>query len=255
MPRAHVDGLKTWEVAEEEITEGAFAGTRRRLLSIDEETGAYTAISTITAGWSAALDAEDGLLEVFVLDGKLHARGTDLGRGFYLRAERFESAEDLMAPESSEVLLMVDPSLHPDGDESPVVILDTERLRYESPEGLGGFAGTAIKPLWTDTSRGPRAQITAGVARKYIPKAEFHDTVEEFYLIFGDITDSDTGVERTTGCYTWREPFYTHGPAWTEQGNLTFLRSHGDLYCYWHDNPHATPEENKKVFEETKVEK
>lgn len=253
MPRAHVDGLKTWEVEEVEITDGAFAGTRRRLLSIDQDTGAYTAITAMPAGWTARLDAEDGLLEVFVLRGKLRGQSTDLGRGFYLRAESFESAERLEALEESEVLLMVDPSQHPDGEESPVVILDTERMRYESPEGLGGFPGTAIKPLWTDTTRGPRAQITAGVARKYIPNAEFHDTVEEFYLIFGDITDPDTGVERTTGCYTWREPFYTHGPAWTEQGNLTFLRSHGALYCYWHENPHATPEENREFFEANKV--
>lgn len=241
MARPHMDFIETEEVAEEYLEEGPWFGAIRRLLSVDDQTGASTAVLDCHPLWGADLSVEAGLLEVYVVEGDLVANGERLGRGGYVRAEEASHVTELRAISGARLLVMHDPSYEAPGGPQTVLVLDTELLPWEHP-GLGGPAGITVKMLQADLTRGPLCLLAANVAR-YGSGPEFHSCPEELYVLGGDVTGRHGTM--TTGSYFWRPEFVNHGPYWSETGLLVLLRGHGDLYAYWHDDADATPEQNR----------
>ena len=241
MTRPHMDFLETDDVEEELLTEGAWFGALRRDLSVDDQSGASTAVLDCHPLWNADLSAEAGLLEVYVIEGDVIAHGRRIGRGGYVRAEEASQVQGLQSVAGSRLLVLADPSFEAPGGPRPVQVLDTEQLPYQHP-GLGGPAGITVKMLNADLDRGPLSLIAANVAR-YGSGPEFHSCPEELYVLGGDVTGRHGTM--TAGSYFWRPEFINHGPYWSETGLLVLLRGHGDLYAYWHDDAAATPEQNR----------
>lgn len=240
MARPHMDFIETEDSEEQLIIVGGWHGAWRSELSVDDQSGASTAVLECHPHWAADLTAEAGLLEVLVIEGEIIASGQRLGRGGYVRAEDASQVHGLQALVQTRLLVMADPSYEAPGGPQPVKVVDTERLQYLAPS-LGGQAGITVKLLNDDPSRGPLSLIAANVAR-YGTGPEFHSCPEEIYVLGGDVTGKFGTM--TTGSYFWRPEFINHGPYWSETGLIVFLRGLGDLYAYWHDDADATPDQN-----------
>jgi hypothetical protein len=179
-----------------------------------------------------------------VLEGELEARGQTLPRTGYLRAETGADLGPLAAPRGAQLIVMADPAGelrfgHED------IVLDTSTLPWLGSRH-GGPAGIASKELWVGEPKGPVTKVTANVPL-YWSGPEFHECVEEFYVVQGDVTGRAGTM--TAGAYVWRPPYANHGPYWSEGGLVVLLRGHGELYAHWHDDPDSTPEQNREYAE------
>jgi hypothetical protein len=215
-------------------------GATRRLLSQDDETRASTAVLDCPAGWTTGLLGAEALLEVLVVDGELDVAGETLPRTGYIRVERGLDVGGLAAPRGAQLLVMEDPAAEPRGEDP--IVLDAGKLPWTSSKH-GGPAGIANKELWAAGPKGPVTKLIANVPL-YWSGPEFHECVEEFYVLQGDVTGRAGTM--TAGAYVWRLPYMNHGPYWSEGGLALLLRGHGELYAHWHDDPDATPEQNRE---------
>jgi hypothetical protein len=237
--REHNDFVDAGELHEEAVTDGPFAGARRRLLSRDEGSGAETALLSFEPGFSSELRGVDGPLELLVVAGELHLGASAIPREGWARTPRAGELGALSARTSAQALVMTDPSAPPEGDAR---IVDVRALPWRA--GVrGGPTGIAVKTLHEGTIV---SLVTANVAR-YHSGPEFHECPEELYVIEGDVTGRNGTM--TAGSYFWRPEFITHGPYWSESGLLTFLRGHGDIYAHWIDDADATVEQNRAYAE------
>ena len=79
------------------------------------------------------------------------------------------------------------------------------------------------------------------------PMLEFHDCIEEIFLIEGDIWLGNSGL-MTAGSYLWRPAFITHGPFFSRTGALMLLWVPSTLVNHVPAVPESTPEENVAAF-------
>jgi len=235
MSREHNDFVNAPELAEERLAEGLFAGAHRRVLSHDDETGAQTALMRFDAGWSGELAGLAGPLELLSLEGRLTLGADEVPAEGWARVPSGAAAGTLAAPDGARALVMTDPVAPAEGE---AAIVDARELPWRG--GVrGGPGGIAVKTLYEGSTV---SLLIANVAR-YGSGAEFHECPEELYVISGDVTGRHGTM--TTGSYFWRPELITHGPYWSEEGLMTFVRGHGDIYAHWIENPDSTPEENR----------
>jgi hypothetical protein len=126
-----------------------------------------------------------------------------------------------------------------------VIVRDVTAMPWEASR-WGGPPGIVSKTLWEGGPRGPLTKLTANVPL-FDTGAEFHECPEECFVLGGDVTGKAGAM--TAGCYFWRPEYVTHGPFHSESGLLVLLRGHGELYAHWHDQPDATPDENRAYLE------
>ena len=231
--REHVDFVRSGDVAAESIAEGLLAGATRRLLSEDLETGDWTAIVELPAGFRVDAGSGSGSLELLVVEGEVVVGGQRLGAVGWARAG---SAVDLGAIASAGgayLLWMTGPAT-----DQAARIVDTEALPW-SAGSHGGPPGIAAKVL---AEEAPVSLVVANVPR-YDSGPEFHECPEELFVLEGDVTGKAGTMTR--GSYFWRPEYITHGPYRSESGLLCFLRGHGELHAHWIENEHATVEQNR----------
>jgi hypothetical protein len=235
MSRAHNDFVDAGDVREESPADGPFAGAHRRLLSRDDSTGAETALLRFDAGWSSELDGLDGSLELLALSGELLLGGRTVPREGWARAPRARDLGPLSTAGPAAALVMTDPAAAPEG---AARIVDVLAMPW-SGGVRGGPGGIAVKTLHEGATV---SLIVANVAR-YQSGPEFHECPEELFVIAGDVTGRNGTM--TASSYFWRPELVTHGPYWSEEGLLVFLRGHGDIHAHWIDDADATVEENR----------
>src|SRR5262249_1162581 len=131
MGRPHIEFIESHEVPVEPVTTAPFAGTERRLLSVDDETGASTSIVSFPAGWSADL-AGNRPLELFGLRGVLSLDGERLGPGCYAYVPPTTAQHLLAASEAADVLVMIEPEQE-GSSEDPISVIDTTGGRWQPP--------------------------------------------------------------------------------------------------------------------------
>ena len=73
---------------------------------------------------------------------------------------------------------------------------------------------------------------------------EYHDCVEEAYLVEGDIRLQNSG-NMTKGKYFWRPPYVAHGPFYSKGGMLALIYIDSPLINHFIDDPRRTVEENR----------
>jgi hypothetical protein len=230
--REHTDFVRMNDVAAEPIADGPLAGARRRLLSEDLETGDWTALVEVPAGFQADAGAESSSLELLVVEGDVVVGGERLGALGWARAGSAAGLGMIASDGGAHILWMTGHA-----NDQAARIVDTEALPW-SAGSHGGPPGIAAKVLAEDA---PVSLVVANVPR-YDSGPEFHECPEELFVLEGDVTGNAGTM--TPGSYFWRPAYVTHGPYRSESGLLCFLRGHGELHAHWIENEHATVEDN-----------
>jgi len=222
--RPHIEFIHSWEAPADAVPGGPFAGLERRVLSEDDETGAYTALLSLPRGWSGDLGRADRRMELLCLRGALELAGRRLGDGHYADIPAWADPAPVGAPLDSLALLMVEDVAHA-GAGGAIDVIDTHERRLELP-GPNVPAGLAIKRLRVDAERGDWTWIGAGAPGYLEDRAEIHPTVEEAFVLRGDVLLGERG-EMGPGDYFWRPPNVRHGPIYCRSGRLIFFRTKG----------------------------
>lgn len=225
MARPHIEFIDALAVAAQPVADGVLAGARRRLLSEDDETGAWTGIVSLPAGFSADLGALGRPLELFGLRGSVTVEGSTVGEGVYAYVPS-GGTRPLMAAGDAQLLVMVEEE-RPESD-TAVEVIDTSTMRWAAPdvEGADIPAGIVIKLLRVDPESGDWTWV-AGVAPGWREeRAEIHPTVEECLMLRGDILLGARGTMHA-GSYFWRPGMVEHGPMLSRDGGLFFFRTKG----------------------------
>ena len=235
MPRDHIEFIQSLDVTEQVIADGPFAGTRRRTLSHDPETGEFTALVSFPPGWSAELDGVTRSFELFVLRGDISVGGRRLDEGFYAYVPAGEP-ERALASESGALTVAY---AHEDGPGSgPLIVVDADLLPWIDPT-VPVPPGIAVKYLRVDPATGEATWLAAVVPGWLAPQAETHPCVEECFMLQGDILDGPFG-DMTPGDYFWRPPHIEHGPMMSRSGALFLTRARGGpMTVDWYDVPGA----------------
>jgi hypothetical protein len=235
--RPHIEFIESQDVPLEPVTEGPFAGTRRRLMSEDDEDGASTAIVTFPGAWSVDLAGERRPLELFVLRGTLTLDGADAGPGTYAYLPPAAGARVLASTDGADALVMIEPEQADASAEAPTII-DTTEGRWQPP-GLDADVppGILIKLLRVDPVARDWTWVAATVPGWEEQRAEIHPTVEECLMLRGDVLLGERGV-MSAGSYFWRPPMVRHGPMFCRNGGLFFFRTKGGgMDVTWEDVP------------------
>jgi hypothetical protein len=94
---------------------------------------------------------------------------------------------------------------------------------------------------------GEMTVLVTNVRHYDYPMLEFHDCVEEIYMIEGDIWLGNSGLMQE-GSYFWRPPVITHGPFFSETGSLMLVWVPSSLVNHVPASAASTPEENLAEF-------
>ena len=264
MSRPHVDFIDAPAVPLLPVDSGPLAGSAQRLLSQDTGSGAFTALATWPAGFSAELARLGSLLELFVVRGAVIANGRAAPEGSYVRIPAGTVAATVTATVGCDVLVLAEGPLEPatlgagrdasgNAGGAPggapggeLLLIESEQLPWIGEAWEGCLPGFALKALWTDESAGPTLLLVGNVPR-FGSGPEFHECPEELFVLEGDWT-SRRGLMGKWG-YFWRPELITHGPYRSETGSLCLVRGHGHLVANWIDDPDATPEQNRAWIE------
>jgi len=224
MGRPHIEFVQASDLDAGGVDDGVFRGTRRRILSEDEDTGAWTGALAFPPKWQGELCRLGRPLELFVLRGTLSIAGQRLGAGHYFYAPAIESAPSSATRNGALALVMVEP---PGTGSGPPESVDTSKVPYR-PSGRHAEIppGIVNKRLRVDPSTGDETWLAAVVPDWMESRAEIHPTVEECFMIRGDILLGGRGV-MGPGSYFWRPPLVRHGPMYSRTGGLFFFRSKG----------------------------
>lgn len=254
MSRGHVELAHAPEIAECEIPASGWpAGAAVKLLSLDEETGAFTGIVRLPPGYRRPAGHAACETELYVLGGSLRLGDRMRGTGYYEYSPPGAGQPPWSTEEGAEVLFFAR-GRRPDftagagldgaGDR---IECDTEGLEWMVSPVEGPPEGMVIKILRHVEETGELTALCSNVPQYDYPMLEFHDCIEEIYLIDGDIRLGNSGL-MTAGSYLWRPPFITHGPFFSSAGSLMFLWVPSTLVNHVPRDPESSPEENVAAF-------
>ena len=212
---------------------GTRPGVEIKQLSVDEDDGACSLLIRYPPGWRSTggpLAVDD---EFLVLEGTLEIGNREYAQFAYAHLPAGFATGAWQSPRGAVVLEFFSgrPSPgHQDAqlDERRLVLhKDTFQVPYtgnfhpEFPPGAGR------KLLYMDTVTRDTTWILGTLPMRWAERAEVHPTVEEMYLISGEV-HGNRGVMRP-GAYFWRPPSMPHGPYGTRTGNLYLFRTKGGL--------------------------
>jgi len=225
MARPHIEFTEWSDVPAEPVADGIFAGIERRLLSADDRDVDHTALGHLPAGWSGALSGPSPI-ELFCLTGSLELAGRRLRPGCYAHVPSGTLDARLTASEAADVLIMVEPE-RPAQAGAQVEVRDQADIAWHMPGPNPDRAqGITIKLFREDPESGDWTWVSAVVPGWLSRRAEVHPTIEECFMIRGDILLGDRGVMHA-GSYFWRPPLVEHGPMYSRDGAFFFFRTKG----------------------------
>jgi Domain of unknown function (DUF4437) len=222
--RPHIEFVQASDLVAVTVGDGALAGTSSRLLSRDEDTGAWTGLLVFQPRWEGDLGRLRRPLELLVLRGALSIGGRRRAAGHYFYAPGTDAAPAFATRDGALALVMVEP---PGEGSAPAHAVDTSTLPYR-PSGRHADIppGIVNKLLRVDPVTGDETWLAAVAPEWMEARAEIHPTVEECFMIRGDILLGGRGV-MGPGSYFWRPPMVRHGPMYSRTGGLFFFRSKG----------------------------
>ena len=208
-----------------------------KFLSVDDDTGAYTAIFELAPGYQQngefAFSAD---LELFLLTGSVSIDEMDLGlqdyalipAGVGFSTVHSAGATLLAMPLGSAALTKATKSSR------PIVYHDTFSMPWLT--GMEGsvtgkpLSGTiSTKKLRNDPATGGQTFLYGALAQhpppKVMPGTFTHPMVEEIFVLAGEFTFGDTGRMGPGGYVWWREN-KQHGPVGSEAGYHMLIRVH-----------------------------
>lgn len=252
MARAHIEHIHRDEVPREPLRAGGWpAGMTATTLSRDPDNGALTAILHLPPGWRRPAGHLPVDCDLFVLEGSLYVGDALRGYAWYEHAPAATSQEAWRAGDQGAELMLFSPRGAPDflpqpgpaGREGRIEI-DTARMQWAHTVIPGPPPGMFIKLLRYVEASGEGLFLASSVPHYEYPKIEYHDCVEEAYMVDGDIRLGNSGL-MSAGRYFWRPPYISHGPFFSLDGMLALIYIDSPLINHFVDDPRRTVEENR----------
>jgi len=242
------------ELPERELPASGWpAGVAARVLSLDDETGALTAVLRLPAGYRRHEGHYPAESELLVLGGTLRIGDELRAFGHYEYAPAGATQPAWSTESGAELLLLVRggrpdllPGAGPGGADGRIEH-DTELMEWAISPIEGPPEGMVLKILRHVEVTGELTALCASVPLYDYPMLEFHDCIEEIYLLDGDIRLGNSGL-MTAGSYLWRPPFVTHGPFFSRSGALMLVWVPSTLVNHVPASAASTPEENVAAF-------
>jgi len=226
------------------------AGLAAKVLSLDADTGALSALLRLPPGWRRPAGHSPGDHELFVLTGTLRVGGVLRGHGWYeyLPGGAHQPA---WTTDSGCELLFLPRERRPDFVPEPGVdagaariAIDTEAAPWILTPIPGPPAGLCLKVL-RRTPTGGMTWLGGNVPEFAYDRSEFHDSEEESYCFAGDMWLRQTG-QMEVGSYFWRPPYVTHGPFFSKHGCIRVAHCTGPLVNNFVDDPFRPAWENER---------
>lgn len=224
------------------------AGATMKVLSISEQTGALTGELILPRGYRRPAGHYDTQVEWLVLEGSVRVGNEVRGYGYYEFNPAGTDVEKLTVDEGAKILFLSRarpnfvPAPGPNGSEGKLQV-DSEAMPWQGTHIPGPPPGIILKLLRHVPETNEMTWICANPPRWDYPMLEYHDCIEELYLIDGDIWLGNCGTMRS-GSYLWRPPFITHGPFYSHTGAVLFGWVPSLLVNHFPDDPRRTVEEN-----------
>lgn len=226
-----------------------------RLLSRDAESGALSALVALPAGWERAGGHVAAGTDVVVVEGTVRIGDTELPRLGFDWSPAGTTQEPWTTDGGAELLVMArtgPPDLLPGPGPAGTagrIRLHPGDLAWVPSRFPNGPVGTesALYRAEPDGAMSLIVRFRANVERSNL--FEFHDHVEECYLLEGHIDIGNhltAGGEMVAGTYFWRPPFITHGNTSKREGGILFVYTDRPLVNFNTDGMHRTPEENRR---------
>jgi hypothetical protein len=252
--RGHVEFAHAPEVSEQTLPAAGWpAGATARVLSTDSGTGAFSGVVSLPPGYRRPAGHFRTETECLVLSGSVRVDEESRGVGYYEYAPAGSDHAPWSTETGAELLLLArggradfHSAASGNGREGRIE-LETERMEWIVSPVPGPPEGMVLKILRHVESTGEMTALCSSVPHYDYPMLEFHDCVEEIYLIEGDIWLGNSGL-MTAGSYLWRPPFITHGPFFSRTGALMLVWVPSTLVNHVPAAPESTPEENVAAF-------
>ena len=254
MGRGHVEIVNERDFEPVPLERGWPSGAEARILSLDSETGALTAVVELAPGFRRGAGHLTADSDLYVLEGTLRVGGETLGRGAYQYRPPGATQEPWACDDGARVYLASRsgaPEFVPGAGGAPdgAIDIDTDRMPWtasrKDPGPPPGFFG---KVLRSEPDTGAGVFLSASVPHLEYPHVEYHSCIEESYFLLGDIRMGTSGLMEK-GSYFWRPPFITHGPFYSLRGKISLLYIDGPLVNHFVDDPARTAEENRAEYE------
>lgn len=249
MGRGHVEHVHAPAL---ETVEFGAAGwpleTATQFLSRDEDpSGGLTALLTLPAGYHRVAGSLACDHQFLILSGALWVGDTVRTAGYYEFHPAGSGMEVWSTTEPCELLVKIEGSPDLVAGAAAVaegfVAVDTARISWIANPVPGAEPGLSVKILRSIEETGEMSALVANPPRFRYPMLEFHDCVEEMFLIEGDMRLANSGLMEP-GTYFWRPGYVTHGPFYSHTGSLMFLWTSSTLVNHVPSGPSATLEEN-----------
>ena len=202
-------------------------GTREKVLSEDDESGASTRVLAVPPGESGDPAALDDEVEIFVVGGSLRIDARRLNEYDYAFLPAGAEAAFGTADRCRLLYMPDGPVETGDATDAAPDPLSVGEMDWEQPQTEGFPAGAARKSLHYDEDTGAATWLLGVLPAWRETRIEVHPVVEEAYQVQGSMV-SDQGTF-SAGKYFWRPPGIPHGPFKTAKGCLTFFRTDGEL--------------------------
>lgn len=237
MARPHTEFYQTQN--QPWVSDLRFDGLECKILSLDDVTGAYTALQRLPDGYQAEgnypLAANE---EFFVLSGLMHINGLEYTPGCYGFFPAGHERVDWLALEPTILIRFFDSAPDPFDNQPeaierahhrpPIPYLDSYRMQWDTRlhDPKLAHLGLGRKNLRIDPVTGQRTFLFMTSPQTHpanwrAPK-ESHPTPEETYFLAGDLT-GDHGTMRP-GAYFWRPEHIPHGPYGSIGGSMSLIR-------------------------------
>lgn len=236
MAREHVDYVQSQQLPWQPCSwEYPGQGVPMKELSRDSKTGASSVLLELPAGWSVAPGALSVDEELFVLSGDLAFGDRSLTKDCYAWTPATAARPALCSAGGAVLIAFFSGKPEPAAAASPpeTVFFDAFEMpwSHDGMDPLYAEAGMRWKILLHDAESEDTTMLIMTPPHLHPPEwrgpQECHDCVEEMFLISGDFL-SPLGI-MSTGAYFWRPPGIQHGPYGSRGGNLTLIRTLGDV--------------------------
>ena len=246
--RGWIELVHSPEIAEVDLPASDWpVGARMKVLSISAATGALTGELILPRGYRRPAGHYDTQVEWLVLEGSLRVGDTVRGYGYYEFSPAGTDVERITVDEGCRILFLC--RARPDFLPAPGSVsegriqLDSEAMPWQATHIPGPPPGIILKLLRHVPETNEMTWICGNPPRWDYPMLEYHDCIEELYLIEGDIWLGNSGTMRP-GSYLYRPPFITHGPFYSHTGAVLFGWVPSLLVNHFPDDPRRTVEEN-----------
>jgi hypothetical protein len=240
MARPHCMFVQAQDVPwQKGFANGAWPELDVKLLSLDDATGACTAIVRYPAGWDFAgnryLTCHEELL---VLSGALEINGEHYTHHCYANLPKGWVRERTRTPDGAVVLTMLSAAPKEETGVPPGGFYDEKLLvpRQDiAPQGLETWTenpytryikGTGVRPLRQDPYTGEISILYSALPFRYMAKRWTHPVVQEMFVLAGEYAINDVGV-MCPGSYAWWRENELHGPYGSLTGFMMFIRTDG----------------------------